>query len=217
MSGTLIQLIVLAGVALFLVLRLRSVLGTRTGFEPTEAASAPDEQRGKLEVIDGGPDRDIADQVDIDSETGQALAEMKFADNDFTVAGFMEGARQAYEMILMAFEEGDKETLETFLSEDVFESFAAVIDDRAEKGLSVEASFAGVREMKIEKAEFDATDSVGEITMKFVGELTSVVKDAGGKIVEGTPDKTKRQRDVWTFARTMGADDPNWELVETGA
>lgn len=219
MDSAVLQLLVLAAVALFLVLRLRSILGTRTGFEPGPEVNTPvpaNTPPANLEVIEGGIDRDVADHVDIKSATGKALSKMKIEEPGFSVSEFLGGARQAYEMILMAFEGDDLETLEQFLSDDVFEGFKSVIDDRQAKGLTVNAVFAGVRETKITDATFDAKSKLAEITLQFVGELTSVVKDADGNVVEGDPQKIKRQKDVWTFARHMGVDDPNWELVETG-
>lgn len=214
-----LQLIVLAAIAIFMILRLRSVLGTRDGFEPgrdgaSNSGSTADDHR--FEVIEGGVDRDIADHVDIDSEEGQALAEIKATEPGFNVNEFLGGAKQAYEMILMAFEGDDVETLEQFLSEDVFDSFKSVIEDRQSKGLHVEASFVGVRETKLDDVRFDFASKEAEITVQFTGELTSAVKDEKSRIVEGDPNKIKRQKDTWTFARTMGSDDPNWTLVETG-
>lgn len=218
MSSQLIQILVLAGVALFLVLRLRDVLGTRDGFEPT--SKTPVERARSagrdFEVIDGGPDPDIADHVDPESDEGQALARMKKAEPGFSVSEFVHGARQAYEMILMAYENGDLKVLEQFLAPEVYESFSQAVFERADKGYTVDATFVGLREVKIADAEFDEATSEGDITMRFVGELTSVVKNADGDVVEGSPTEVKRQKDVWTFSRVMGSDNPNWLLVATG-
>ncbi len=221
MSSAVIQLLVLAGVAIFLILRLKSVLGTREGFEkPPVNLPGRDEasQRNKpdFEVIEGGPDHDIVDHVDSDSDAASALAEMKRIDPDFTVSGFLEGARGAYEMILMAFEKGDLSEVEGFLAEDVHESFAEVIAERERQGLTIDANFVGVREVKLVDTTFDKETAEAEVTVKFVGELTSVVKNADGEVIEGDPNEIKRQRDVWTFSRVMGTDDPNWFLVATG-
>lgn len=217
MGSQMTTIIILAAVALFLVLRLRNVLGTRDGYEAPQKTASPKKQ-GKFEVIDGGgEDADIADHVEVDSEAGKALANMKKVESNFSTDEFVGGARQAYEMILMAFENGDTEFLQQYLAPDVYASFVGVIEDRADKGLEVEASFVGVREVKLRDAKFDVNNHEAEITMKFVGELTSVVRDTDGKIVEGDPDTIKRQSDVWTFARLMGGDNPNWLLVGTGA
>ncbi len=217
MSSTLIQLLVLAGIAIFLILRLRSVLGTREGFEkPPVTGPARSSRRPEFDVIEGGPDHDITDHVEDGSSSAKALAAMKMAEPGFQVGTFLEGSRAAYEMILMAFESGDLSDVRDFLSDDVAESFQSVIDMRAEQNLTVEANFVGVREIGLKEAEFDRSTSLGEVTVKFVGELTSVVKNAEGEIVEGDRNEIKRQRDVWTFAREMGSDNPNWQLVATG-
>ena len=218
MSSSLIQLLVLAGIAVFLILRLRNVLGTREGFEnPQSTGSARSaSRRPEFDVIEGGPDHDIIDHVEDGSSSAKALAAMKMAEPGFMVGSFLEGSRGAYEMILMAFEKGDLDDIENFLSDEILETFQSVIDARNEQGLHVEANFVGVREIGLKEAEFNRDTNEGEVTVRFVGELTSVVKNADGEIIEGEPNEIKRQRDVWTFARTMGADDPNWQLVATG-
>jgi predicted lipid-binding transport protein (Tim44 family) len=141
---------------------------------------------------------------------------MKLAEPGFSVGEFLHGARGAYEMILMAFEHGTLEDVRTFLTPDVYDSFADVLKLREDQGLSVEAHFIGVRELALKEATFDQTTREAELTVRFVGELTSVVRNKAGDVIEGSPNEIKRQRDVWTFARTMGADDPNWQLVATG-
>ncbi|SEK74525.1 Predicted lipid-binding transport protein, Tim44 family [Roseovarius nanhaiticus] len=217
MNSPILQLLVLAGIAVFLILRLRSVLGTRGGHEPGPEARAPSSQGPRphnLEVIEGGPDRDIIDHVPEDSESAAALADMKRAEPTFGVSDFLGGARGAYEMILMAFERGEMEEVREFLSEDVYDSFAEVVAIREEKGLTIDAEFIGIRDMTLSNATFN--NGVAAITVKFVGELISVVKDDKGEIIEGEPGKSKKQKDVWTFERMMGADDPNWRLVATG-
>ena len=217
MNSAIIQLLVLAGIAVFLILRLKNVLGTREGFEPPkEQTPVQNGAAHDFEVIEGGLDLDIADNVEIESRAGQAFLAMKRVEPEFSVTEFQSGARQAYEMILMAFEGGDLETLKQFLSPDVYDSFESVIEDRKSKGLTVEANFIGVRETKIVDAMFDTANNEAEITMRFVGELTSVVKDENGEIIEGDPKTSKKQKDVWTFGRIMDNNDPNWQLVATG-
>ena len=218
MNSPILQLLVLAGIAIFLILRLKSVLGTRDGFEgPVNRGQAPtDTRRQDFEVIDGGPDRDITDHVAEDSEAAAALAEMKRTEPSFNLTEFLQGARGAYEMILMAFERGKLDEVTPFLSEEVYETFAQVVDAREEQGLTIDADFAGVREVTLHDARFDTDSKRAEITMKFVGELSSVVRNSEGEIVEGKPGQSKRQKDVWTFERAMGTDDPNWRLVATG-
>lgn len=219
MNSPLIQLLVLAGIAIFLILRLKSVLGTREGFEKPPVSQQPDtgKSRRDFEVIDGGPDRDITDHVPKDSEIAQTLAAMKRVEPGFSVSEFLQGARGAYEMIVMGFERGNLNEIQPFLSEEVFDSFVSVVAAREDQGLTIEAEFVGVRETTLADAQFDKDNSRAEITVRLVGELTSVVRDRGGDIIEGNPNTIKRQKDSWTFARNMGSDDPNWLLVATDA
>ncbi|MCA3513858.1 MAG: Tim44 domain-containing protein [Rhodobacter sp.] len=219
MGNSVLQLLVLAGVAIFLILKLRSVLGTREGFErppaPLEDLRARPAKRD-FEVIEGGPDRDIVDHVPDGSAAARSLAAMKLAEPSFSVSEFLSGARSAYEMILMAFEKGDLAGIRPFLSQDVFATFTEVVEAREREGLTIESHFIGLRELALQSATFDRESKEGEITVRFVGELTSVVRNKAGEVVEGSPTAIKRQRDLWTFARRMGADDPNWQLVATG-
>ncbi|MZR12103.1 Tim44/TimA family putative adaptor protein [Maritimibacter sp. DP07] len=217
MSSPIIQLIVLAAIAIFLILRLRDVLGTREGYEkPAVTRSENDKagHRGNFEVIEGGPDTDITDHIE-DPDSVEALSKMKGAEPGFSVSDFMSGARGAYEMILMAFEAGDLAKIKPFLSDEVYESFATVVEQREKEGYKIDANFVGLRELKLVEAVFDDDTGEGEITMRFIGEITSVVRDKSGEIVEGNPNEVKRQKDVWTFARVMGSDNPNWLLVAT--
>lgn len=214
-----IQLLVLAGVALFLILRLRSVLGTREGFEkpPVPMPRTADPESGfEKEPFDSGPDRDIVDHVPEGSRAARSLEAMKRAEPSFGVTDFLGGARGAYEMILMGFENGELDEIRGFLSDEVAESFDAAISARKAQGLRVEAEFVGLRELVLQDAEFNELTGEAELRVRFVGELTSVVRDQAGEIVEGNPNEIKRQRDIWTFGRHMGSDDPNWQLVATG-
>lgn len=218
MSSSIIQLLVLAAVAVFLILKLRSVLGTREGFEkpPLPVPAGPQINPRGFEVIDGGPDHDVIDHAPEGSATAIALAAMKRAEPSFRVGAFMQGARGAYEMILTAFDKGDLASVRPFLGTDVAAAFDQVIADRAKNGFSVQSSFVGLRELSLVSATFDPSSKEGEITLRFVGELTTVVRNANGEIVEGSPTEIRRQRDVWTFARQMGSANPNWALVATG-
>lgn len=220
MGSQMIQIIVLAAIALFLILRLRNVLGTREGYEKPREVPGPTQGRRRerpFEVIEGGTtDPDIADFVDAGSPAGQALAAMKRVDPSFSVGDFSHGARAAYEMLVMAYESGDLDTLRKYLSPEVFQSFEAAIEARRAKGYTVETSFAGVREVRLADAHFDPATNEGDVTMRFVGELTSVVRDPEGRIVEGAPNEIKQQTDVWTFTRDMTSSNPNWLLTGTG-
>ena len=218
MNSPMIQLLVLAGIAVFLIIRLKNVLGTREGFEkPPLPTPAPQRSGPAFEVIEGGPDLDITDHFEEGTLEAHALADMKRLEPSFNVTEFLSGARGAYEMIVMGYEKGDLDDIQPFLSEEVFDTFVDVVAAREDEGLKIEAEFGGVSETTIHAVNFDKDSNVAEITMRFVCELTSVVRDRGGDIVEGIPDKSKRQKDTWTFSRTMGADDPNWLLVATDA
>ena len=216
MNSPIIQLLVLAAIAVFLIMRLRGVLGTREGFEKPQVAQRTQRKGPALEVIEGGPDLDITDHAEEGSDTAEALAEMKKADNTFHVGEFLGGAKGAYEMILMAFEKGDLSEVVPFISEEVYEAFQSVIDDREKQGLTVDATFVGLSELNLADATFDQQSKEAEMTVRFKSELAYVVRDNGGDIIEGDPNGIKRQKDVWTFAREMGTDDPNWRLVATG-
>lgn len=218
MNSSLIQLLVLAGVAIFLILKLRSVLGTREGFEkpPVPVEDVRPRVRRDFEVIDGGPDRDITDHVPEGSDSAKALAAMKLVEPGFSVNTFLQGARGAYEMILMAFERGDIDAIRQFLDDEIEAAFVQVINAREEQGLTVSAKFIGLKELTLVEATFDQETRRAEITVRYVGELTSAVRNRSGDIIEGSEKEIKRQRDVWTYARTMGAADPNWQLVATG-
>lgn len=216
--NSIIQLLVLAGIAVFLILKLRSVLGSREGFEkpPLPMAAAKPSAKRNFEVIEGGVDPDITDHAPEGSATATALAAMKAAEPGFNVGEFLRGARGAYEMILIAFERGDIDQIRPFLADEVEASFAEAIAARKRDGHSVDASFLGIRDLTLTEAEFDNASRTAEITVRFTGELTSAVRDAAGTIVDGSTTEVKRQRDAWTFSRRMGVQDPNWQLVATG-
>ena len=210
----------LAGIAVFLILRLKNVLGTREGFEQPPVPKPVNDRLGRpdLEVIEGGPDLDITDHVDEDSDAAKALGrhETCLSHRLMSLISFRVPAG-AYEMIVMGYETGDLAKIQPFLTEEIYESFVDGVAAREDQGLTIEADFIGVRELKLVDATFDETTREGELSIRFVAELTSTVRDQGGDIVEGSPTEVKRQKDTWSFARTMGADDPNWLLVSTDA
>lgn len=212
-----IELVLLAAIALFVLTRLKNVLGTRTGFEnPTRIDPNP---RPDLTVVEGGGEPEVAEFEDLpglDAEASAALRRMAAAEPGFAPKPFLEGARSAYEWILMAYENGDLKALRPLLADDVYESFKSAIDARREEGLIVEARFIGVKEARIFSAIFTEETGEADIEVRFTGELVSVVRNAHHEIVEGDPTEVRRQTDLWTFTRRMGASDPNWVLTATG-
>jgi predicted lipid-binding transport protein (Tim44 family) len=216
MNSPLIQLLVLAAIAVFLILRLKNVLGTREGFEKPPVPQQPAQRSGPaFEVIEGGPDLDITDHFDEGTLEAHALAEMKRIEPSFNVTDFLGGGRGAYEMIIMGYERGELDEIKSFLSDDIYESFVEGIAAREDQGLTIEANFIGVREMVLENATLDPDTKEAELTLRFVAELTQAVRNSDGDIVEGSITDAKKQKDTWVFARIMGSDDPNWFLVST--
>ncbi|HUF86056.1 MAG TPA: Tim44/TimA family putative adaptor protein [Thermohalobaculum sp.] len=220
MSTQMIELLILFAIAAFVLFRLKSVIGTRTGYE------APPDYLRRERGADGPGPGPVGNVEPAEEATGLSrpvpehalgpLARMREAEPDFSLATFVEGARGAYEMILMAYEAGDRATLADLLAPDVLEAFEASIAEREAKGLKVDARFIGVRDIRLEAASFHSETREAEITVRFVGEMITAVRDPEGRIVEGDPNDVRRQTDIWTFARRMGVDDPNWLLAATG-
>ncbi|MEM6679536.1 MAG: Tim44/TimA family putative adaptor protein [Pseudomonadota bacterium] len=222
MSTQLVELLILGAVAAFILYRLRSVIGTRTGYEAPPEQMRPRGPRpvdtdaeGQEPVVEPVPDVHV-DDMSLPPETREAVAAMRATEPDFSLDEFMGGARQAYEMVLMAYEEGDRDLLRDLLAPDVYSAFVGVIDEREAEGLTVEARFIGVRDIRVETVTFDQETSEADVTLRFTGELITAVRDSENRIVEGDPNEIRRQTDVWTFSRVMGAPNPNWLLTATG-
>ena len=219
-----VQIIVLAAVAFFLFWRLRSVLGSRQGFEKLNKNVDKKTKSSKInsniddKIIDiksTNIDEEIADYVDENSEQFKTLSELKKVEDGWQVSHFVSGAKLAYEEILMAFENGDLNKIKKLSSKDVYTAFKEVIDDRNQKGLQVEAIFGGVRDIRIKDVKLNKKNLEANITMVFQCDITYSIKDKNNKIIEGGPDKVKKQKDVWTFSRKMNSDIPNWYLTKT--
>jgi predicted lipid-binding transport protein (Tim44 family) len=218
-----VQVLILAAVAAFLFWRLSIVLGIRTGFEKTLDVALKEREKSKLtssekndnQTIVG--DEDISDYIELDSEAGIRLQAMKKVEDSFSVQNFVSGAKNAYELILMAYENGDLVTLESYLSEDVYKDFEVTVTDRINNGYKVDATFIGLREIRIRDVAFDEKSFSAEITVFFKCELTSIVRDSEENIVEGSNSKVKTHTDVWTFGRVIGTSDPAWKLIGTGS
>ena len=219
-----VQIIVLAAVAFFLFWRLRSVLGSRQGFEKVNKNVDEKTKSSKTNTNSGDKiidlkssivDEDIADYVDESSEQFKILSELKKLEDGWLVSDFVSGAKLAYEEILMAFENGDLNKIKKLSSKEVFTAFKDVIDDRNQKGFQVEADFGGVRDIRIKDVKLNKKNLEANITMIFQCDITYSIKDKNNKIVEGGSDKVKKQKDVWTFTRKMNSDVPIWYLTKT--
>ncbi len=221
-----VQIIVLAAVAFFLFWRLKSVLGSRQGFENPKqninnkknSAKQNSKSKKSEDIIDLKPnaiDEDVADYVEENSEQFKILTNMKSIEEGWMVSHFVSGAKLAYEEILMAFENGDLDKIKKMTSNEVYLTFKDVIDDRNAKGLKVEASFGGVRDIRIKDVKLNKKNLEANITMVFRCDISYSIKDQNNNLIEGGPDNVKKQKDVWTFARKMNSDIPNWYLIKT--
>jgi predicted lipid-binding transport protein (Tim44 family) len=230
-----IYTIIFLALAVFIFLRLRSVLGQRTGNErpPYDRAAPNVVQRTQDNnnvvpmpgaVIDQTPLPPSADVAPADrwkgvAEPGTALAAGLDAivaqDSSFDPKHFLSGARSAYEMIVLAFANGDRRALKDLLSSEVYESFEAVIKDREKHEQKTETRFVSIDKAELVSAE--ARDRAAQLTVRFVSQMISVTRDKTGAIVDGNPDKVADITDVWTFARDTSSRDPNWKLVGTGS
>lgn len=224
-ENDLVILVVLAAAAGFLLLKLRNVLGERTGFEKTDRPAPTDQSAGAGPdgVVTPFPGRERArDDSDIfaytepDSPLGENLKKIKGYEPNFNTHEFMEGAKGAYEMLLTAFEAGDKASLKPYLSSEVFTAFSDAIDDRESRGLSVDMRFVGFRSAEPVEAIVDDGSREAEVSVRFVAEIVTATRNAQGEIVEGDPAAVRKITDVWTFSRTLGRSDPNWMLAATG-
>ena len=227
--------LLLMGLAVFILFRLRSVLGKRTGNErpPFDPYSKPeqskDQANGQDNVIplpnqtaqqsEGREENAPVGDVVIDkvapegSALNSALKQILSVDRSFEPEPFLQGARAAYEMIVMAFADGDKKALKNLLSRDVYEGFVAAIDDREKRGETIESTFVGIDKAEIVEAALKG--STAQVTVKIHSQLISATRDKAGEVVDGDPAKVTEVVDIWTFARDTSTRDPNWKLVAT--
>jgi predicted lipid-binding transport protein (Tim44 family) len=226
-----IYTIIFLAVAVFIFLRLRRVLGQRTGRErhPYDLSSTHDAPRpsGNDNVVgvpgQGGASQDSSgpseppERWNAPAEEGSAAAAgldgIAREDRSFDAKAFVAGARAAYEMIVTAYAEGDRRTLKNLLSREVYDGFKTAIQERESRGEKAETRFVSIDRSDIMGAE--VRGRTAKITMRFVSQLVSVTRDGSGATVEGNPDKITEVTDVWTFARDVTSLDPNWKLVAT--
>ncbi len=222
--------IIFLGLAAFVIWRLYSVLGMRTGHEnkPMDmmrpAAGSAENKVVQLPNARPAPEEEPVVQIDPDRWRGYAEADspvaagldaIAAADGGFDARGFSEGAKGAYEMIVTAFAGGDRRMLRDLLAKDVYEGFAQAIAEREKRGETVSTTF-----VSLDKAEFVDVQLRGrtaQVSVRFVSKLITATRNAEGVVVDGSPDKVVDVVDVWTFARETGSRDPNWKLVATEA
>jgi len=215
-----LDILLLGAVAGFIALRLRAVLGQRTGHEQKRRRPQTDAE-SKAETEDNVialPRRDDAAAPRgpaLDPELERKVGVVRAADPNFDPAEFLDGAKGAYEMVVTAFAAGDKDTLRPLLSREVFNDFASAIDERAKRGETMQTTFVGLRGSNIVDAQVNSR--IAEVTIKFESELISVTKDAQGHTVGGHGNAVEQVTDVWTFARDTKSRDPNWTLIATSA
>ena len=217
--------------AVVIFLQLRDVLGKRTGserppFDPYTAGrtSAKDGAQSAENVISlprkrapGEPADDVYAAIDAfakpDTDLNKGLRTIKDNDPGFDPKTFVDGAKMAYEMIVMAYADGDSKTLKNLLSREVYDGFVAAINEREAKAEKVQSSFVGIDKADIVSAEMKNGEA--HITLRIVSELISATRDKAGTVIDGDPETVAEVKDVWTFARDTRSRDPNWKLAAT--
>jgi len=218
-------------IAVVIFMRLGSVLGRRTGNEPSpfdprvktppagarndNVVSLPPRERGPIAGATAPDLEPIARVAAPGTPVHEGLVAIASASADFDAEHFLTGAKAAYEMVVTAFAEGDRATLKNLLAADVYEGFVSAIAERESKEQKAELTFVGIEEAKITAAELDGTTA--RISVRFIAELISCTRDKNGQVIEGDATEVQTIRDVWTFARDVSSRDPNWKLVATEA
>ncbi|HZD89672.1 MAG TPA: Tim44/TimA family putative adaptor protein [Pseudolabrys sp.] len=229
-----IYTIIFLALAVFIFLRLRSVLGTRTGRErpPYDPYSARKPGQPATEKVIPLPNRNpeaaaVSPAESVPSSErwkgvatpGTPLAggldAIAGADSSFDAKEFIKGARGAYEMIVTAFAEGDRRTLKSLLSREVYDGFESAISEREKRGETVETRFVSLDEADFTGAELRGRTA--QVTVHFVSKLITATRDKEGNVIDGNAEKVSDVTDIWTFARDVNSRDPNWKLVATEA
>jgi predicted lipid-binding transport protein (Tim44 family) len=232
-----IYTIIFLVLAVFIFARLRSVLGQRTGRErppydpysardaakpvagPDKVVTSPSRAAEKPEVRTAESTRPATDRwagiAEPDSSVAKGLDAIAATESEFDAAHFIAGAKAAYEMIVLAFAQGDRKTLKNLLARDVCDGFAAAIAARESRGETMESRFVAISKAEITAAELKGRTA--QITVRFVSDLISVTRNRAGEVVDGSPDRVSEVTDIWTFARELGSSDPNWKLIATEA
>jgi predicted lipid-binding transport protein (Tim44 family) len=216
------DIILFAMIAAFLVYRLGSVLGKRTGHERqgrepfgrVGGKDAPAGDAGNDNVV-SMPQRDIPrEDPEPDTPLGAAITQIKLADSSFTRKGFLEGARAAFEMVITAFALGDMKTLRALLSAEVYENFAEAIKSRERAKQTRETTLVGIDVAEIIEAKLE-DKRYALVTVKYISQQVNATRDEENNVVEGDPNAIEKVTDIWTFKRDTRASDPNWQLVAT--
>ena len=228
MGDGLLNIVFIAAIAAFLILRLRSVLGRRDShegrpeFDPFQRRESANSQQGNDKVIplpdSRGKDFEQASEEALEEEfagspAAEGLKAVKRADPSFEAGPFVEGAKGAFEMIITAFSKADPDTLRPLLSNDVFEEFATSIDERLKANETLETTLIGIKDANIVEAELQGRTAF--VTVQFVSEQVNVTRDSEHRILDGDPNEVATITDIWTFARNTRSRDPNWALVAT--
>jgi predicted lipid-binding transport protein (Tim44 family) len=216
-----IDILFFAMVAAFIALRLRSVLGRRTGHERRRSSGFGNTRsNGATDNVVALPDRSgpaaeaeagIADLADGDVKAG--LTQIRLADQRFDLRAFLSGARGAFEMIVEAYSAGDKEALRPLLADSVFNGFAGAIDQRRAVGQTLETQLIAIRAADVVEAGMQGSNA--RIAVRVTSEQVNVVRDSEGNVLDGDPGTAEEVVDIWTFERDTKSSDPNWTLVET--
>ena len=220
--------------AVVIFFQLRNVLGRRTGnerppFDPYTAARnarqgccAPPVRRMSFRCprsARAAADDEAYKPIDAVAKPGtdlnKGLRAIKDADPSFDPKTFADGAKMAYEMIVMAYADGDRKTLKNLLSREVYDGFVQAISDRESRSEKIQSSFVGINKADIVSAEMKGGEA--HVTLRIVSELISATRDGAGAVIDGDPETVAEVKDVWTFARDTRSRDPNWKLVATEA
>lgn len=211
-------IIILALVALFIGLRLYSVLGERTGHEQQQPILKPADPDARVDTRPAPPTPAAQPATD-GSElaylptAGPGVRALLAADPTFDVARFLEGAQAAYRMILEAFWKGDLDTLRPHVDDNVYQAFASAVEQREKEGLVLDNRLINIEQALIAAASLEQT--VAFLTVRFESDIAAITKNENGEVVAGSMSDAVQTRDLWTFRRDIAARDPNWLLVET--
>lgn len=214
-----LDIIFFAMVAAFLVLRLRKVLGRRTGHSggPRDEIAERQGEGKVVELADRTKTDDDAfagpGEESLDDPLSAGINRIQGADSSFDPQQFADGARSAFEMIVHAFATGDTGALRSLLNDDVFDNFNRAIDERLGAGETLETTLISVKSTDVIEADMQGRNAV--VTLKFVTEQVNVTRDTEGRVIDGDPNQVTDVTDIWTFARNTRSRDPNWKLIET--